>query len=415
MKVRFNKTTWRAVGGICASFLMLVSFQNCGKAGFDAELDSNLDVSSEAALNAKYGSITGAKVQDIPFSIETTFDTITYNSCADTHVVNKPGFFTLRAGAYSTGGIRIKQEFYDYADSNFKPVYPETALTETQYKEFLVDAPENNGAVAMMAIRPKNSLTDVYTKDGKAATLGVDIVALVGTLTHPQVLDAFSNRGVTANYFPFSPELRILEGELSYNANEANANIYRDILSNAGVLAITYVPKTAEINKVRAPDVTYPVKNAYGKAYSMTFSQLTSVTNAVSNPSRVLASVTERDLNTPTIGAQVWNCSRNYKIIRAADAAGYCPPHSQTDLSNPTIRSELEIARRHLRSDQWEINVTNRCAVPKGSISCYKETQYAGAPIVQYDLSQACFDPTNPLSPTPNSACMHFITVCTRD
>ncbi len=86
-----------------------MSFQNCGKAGFDSNLDSELDAGlSDAELSAKYGSSTAAKVKDIPFAPEATFDTITYNSCADDHLGSNPAFTSLKAGAYKTGGIKLK-------------------------------------------------------------------------------------------------------------------------------------------------------------------------------------------------------------------------------------------------------------------------------------------------------------------
>jgi len=414
MKVRFNKTTWRAASGIVASFLLVVSFQNCGKAGFDADLDNSLDLSSsDAALTTKYGTSTAAKVQNVPFAFESTFDTITYNSCAETHLRNNPAFASLKMGAYSSGGIKIKDDFYTYADQNFKPIYPETALSENQYKEYLADSPANAGAVPTVAVRVKNSLTDVYTANSNV-TLWQDVIPLVGNLTDPLVLDSYAKKGVTANYFPFSPEQRVMEASMSFNSDEALADTYRGIFQGSGILALTYMPQNAEaIYKVRSATTTYPVKSAYGKGYTLTFAQPSGVST---NPFHILGAVMETDLANPGVGARNWNCSRVYAVVRAQDAATLCPQHTYADLANPTIRSELNIARRTLRADEWDVNVSYRCVVPKKGVSCYKEENIT--PLVQYDTTKECFRPTNTNylgGTTPSARCLHYVTICTRD
>lgn len=416
MKVRLNKTTWRAVSGIAASFLLVVSFQNCGKAGFDADLDSNLESgSSDAALSAKYGESTAAKVQAIPFAFDATFDTITYNSCAESQLRTSNAFFSIKAGAYTTGGIKIKDEFYAYADQNFKPIYPEPTLTENQYKQYLADSPVNNGAVPSMAVRVKNSLTDVYTTN-KSVTLWSDVIPMVGTLTDSLVMDSFAQKGITANYFPFSPEQRVLEAGINFNSSEELAEEFRNIFMNSGVLSLTYMASNTEIYKLRSASDAYPVKTAYGKAYNLTFSPYAVSGGATNNPNHILSQINETDLSSPGVGSKFWNCSRRFSVIRAQDAAAYCPNHTYDQLKDPFIRAELEIARRHLRADQWDVNVTNRCAVPKGGVSCYKEEAVGGAPVVEYDLTKECFRSNGSYAgAVPSSKCMHFITVCTRD
>ena len=47
--------------------------------------------------------------------------------------------------------------------------------------------------------------------------------------------------------------------------------------------------------------------------------------------------------------------------------------------------------RRHLRADQWDVNVDLRCVVPKTGVSCYKEEAIAGSSIVEYNLANECF------------------------
>lgn len=417
MKVRFKKATWRAVGGILASFVLIVSFQNCGKAGFDSDLGSSLDAGlTDAELSAKYGSSMGAKVSSIPFAFDAGFDTITYNSCADTHLRNNPAFFSIKAGAYSTGGIKLSNEFFAFADTNFNPIYPATELSENQYKDFLADSPANNGAVATMAIRVRNSLTDVYTATNKL-TLWTDVIPLVAPLTDSLVMDSFAQKDTTANYFPFSPESKVMEAQMNFNSSESLANEYRSTFMTAAILSLTFLPNNGELFEVRSPAATTPVKTAYGKGYSMVFTPAPISGAATNNPNNILSSITEYDLQAPTTVTKSWNCNRRYRVIREQDASSLCPTQSYSDISgNATYRNELAVMRRHLRADQWDVNVAAGCVVPKGGVSCYKEESINGAPVTEYNLTQQCFRENGSYSTTvPNSRCMHWVTVCTRD
>lgn len=416
MKARFQKTTWRAVGGIAASFILVVSFQNCGKAGFDSNLDGELDLGSDAALTAKYGTSTAELVSKIPFAYEASLDTITYNSCATKNIVGKDGYFSIKAGAYNTGGIKLKQDFFDYADQNFSPIYPATSLSSEKYKELLQDSPANSRVTPNISVRAKSSLTDIYYNQSTGAlTLFKDIIPMIAELSNPLVSESIINKGVTANYFRFSPELRVMEGALSFNNDETQASDFRGKLSNQATLALTFTPPNEEIYKVSAASTTYPVKTAYGKGYSMSFSSMSGTTTG-SSINRVLSGVTETDLAKPTTSGSAWTCSRVYKIIRVEDSTAvgtnaYCPPHTADEIAGDArVRSELEIARRHLRADQWEVNVYRMCAVPKTGVSCYDEAAVvAGLPTVEYELSKDCY-------PVKSNAaqCLHYISICTR-
>lgn len=417
MKVHFSKITWRLVSGMSASLILLVSFQNCGKAGFDAELDTAIDSpSSDASLIAKYGETTAPKVQNIPFAFDAAFDTITYNSCAENHIRSNNAFTSLKAGAYFSGGLTIKSDFFSYVEQNFKPVYPETTLSINRYKEYLHDSPANSGSVLAMALRVKNSLEDIYTTNS-TVTLSKDVIPMVSNLTDPLVMDTIIQKGVKANYFPFSPEKKTIEGELNFNNDESLADEFRNTLMSSGVLALTYMVNETEIERVRSPSSAQgPVKTAYGKGYSLSFAPFPIAGAAVNNPNHILSQVVETNLESPTVGAKTWNCSNVYAIVRVQDAPVVCPAQSYDEIKgNATYRAKLAIARRHLRADQWDVNVKLNCAVPKGGVSCYKEESINNSPVVQYDLTKECFRPNGSYAGAiPDSRCLHFITICTR-
>ena len=428
MKVRFNKATWRTVGAICASFVLVVSFQNCGKAGFDSSLDDSLDSSSlDAALTSKYGSSTAAKVTDMPFAFDAGFDQIAYNSCAESgSLANSAAYFGLKAGAYQSSGLSLKQEFFDYADANFKPIYPATSLSKAQYEEFLADSPKNINAQMMMAIRERSNIANVYAKNTSLAS-GTDVIPLVDGLTSAYVMETLmSERGSVSRFFPFSSGSRVMEASLKYNSDQSIADSLRTVLENVGQLALTFNNDTTNLGSVISDSTTEPVRTAYGKGYRFSFNQPVGVSNGYV-PANIVSDLQEVDLSTGNV-ASTWNCSRVYKMVLVRDStnassAGYCPPHTAAELDNATVRRELEIVRRQFRADQWQVNVNYKCMVPKGTTpSCYTENLVNGTGQgVEYNISKECYNPMignstadYPSGIIPGARCMNYATICTK-
>ncbi|MGE5087017.1 MAG: hypothetical protein ACM3MG_11995 [Bacillota bacterium] len=437
MKVRFNKATWRTAGAICASFVLVVSFQNCGKAGFDSSLNDSVNSSSlDAALTAKYGSSTAAKVTDIPFAFDGGFDQIAYNSCAESGTLaTSTAYFGLKAGAYETSGLSLNSTFFDYADANFKPIYPATALSKAQYEEFLGDSPKNSKAQMMMAVRERGNIANVYAKTTSLVS-GTDVIPLVDTLTSAFVMETLmTERGSASRFFPFSSGSRVMEASLKYNSDQSIADSFRSILEGVGQLALTYNNDSTDLASVISDTSTSsagssstssPVRTAYGKGYRFSFSQPTGVSNSYV-PSNIVSDLQEVDLSTGNVVSS-WNCSRVYKIVLLRDSTnaasgGYCPPHTAAELENATIRRELEIVRRQFHADQWNVNVNYKCMVPKGTTpSCYTENIVNGAGQgVQYSTTAECYNPLignstadYPSGIIPGARCMNYATICTK-
>ena len=414
MNTRSYKNMGRAAASVVAGLVLLTSFQNCGKAGFDSELDSQSSSGcADPVLATKYGCNAAQKVEATPFAFDSGFDTISYLSCAADTVENAMGYFSIKAGAYSTGGVKIKSEFWDHADANFSPVYPAKNLSSNQYKNYLADSPKNQKAIPTVAMRAKGDLTQIYSTEctGSNVVYGRDIAPLVGDLTESLVMDTLVQKGVAANYFPFSAESKNFEASLSFNRSDSQAKSCRNFLMNKATLALTYMLDETDNYKVRAPDQeAYPVTKAYGKAYSMTFGSYPG--GLASNPDRVVTRLIETNLESPGTTAKTWNCNRKYKIVRTQDAATLCPSETFADLLNkPALRVEMEVLRRQFRADQWDVNVTLQCMVPKAGTSCYKEE--AITPLVEYDISKQCFSSTTGVN--ANARCLHFATICVRD
>ena len=419
MRIRFNSAKIRFIASMGAIGVLLLSFQNCGKAGFDAELGSNTDSgAADAALVEKYGQATAEKVQNIPFAYQGGFDTITYNSCAESNLMSAPGFFTLAAGSFSSQGISLKTEYFDYADQNFKPIYPETHLSENQYREFLADSPVNKKISANMAIRAKTDLSFLSAVIGTPA-VDKDVIPMAGTLSDTLVVDSLFPRGTNARYFPFSPEKKNIDSYVVLNDGENTAEKLREVLTDSSALTFTFRPESKEVSEISSSSKEYPLKTAYGRGYIMSFSPTPGL--GANNPRRIMSSIYEYDLSSNRAVADArWSCGRIW-VVSTKDLATsptLCPAMTFDDLKDQNNRNQLALWRRHLRPDQWDINVKLGCAVPKGDNSCYKEQQATPtSAVVEYSGNVECFR-TNRASyvgATPNSACVHFISMCVRN
>lgn len=436
----------RASGLVVGSFLLLVAFQNCGKAGFDSNLDEGIatNASTDPNLAAEFGSQDAAKVTSVPFAYDVTFDQIAYSSCFGAGLQSKPGHFTFRAGAYSTGGVKVRQAFFDYLKANFKPIAPATELSDNQIKTYMSKSPENNSAAPQFAIRTRGRPQVVRTSSSKA-TVGFDYINMLDNFNNDRMMDPLvKNRTTMTSFFPFATQhsQRTLEATLSYNSTEAlSAQVRQDFQNNA-MLATTFVDKTGDGYAARIPasatdstTKTTDLTRAYGTGYVLKFSaELAPYTSIVygatvpkyNNPSNILTSIQEVNLeNTSVSTSAKWTCAseRRYLIVRTQDAAIQCPKEKIDLMTGATYRQELEIVRRQLPAESWDVNIALRCVVPKEG-SCYaSETKSDGTLIpIQYNQANECYQGladaqagyVNPASP-PVNRCAQYVSICTRD
>lgn len=407
------------------SLILLVSFQNCGKAGFDGASETSLDFSSFSKTDAD------------PFAFNAAFDQISYNSCFGPASVGKPGFYSIKAGAYSSGGVSMSQAFksHVYNGETLKPIYPETTVTTEQVKNYLSKSGANTMAVPQLSLRTRSNVQQIRSPGG-SVTEYVDFVPMLSDLTddrwmHPIVTGGSS---ISNLFFNFAPEgARRLEASLSYNQTEAMAENMRNDLSSAGMLALTYRPRPdiAEPYAARAPS-SAPVGVAYGRGYHLMFGRAQSVLTACATgncaatnvaiydlaPTNILTAVTEIDLEKPTQAVAQWTCSqtRRYTVVRYADAATLCPPDPATYLTNSALRKEYEILRRHLSVQDWDVNMALRCVVPKKG-GCY-DSQYSNLNVA-YNQQEFCFQNLETYramygSSVPAKLCAQFVSICVK-
>lgn len=431
MKPKAHFSLVRRIGGITIGLgLLVTSFQNCGKAGFDSDMgESVLDSASsstDASLTEKYGSLYGPKVQNIPFAYDIEVDQITYNSCSSAGYQKKSGAFTFKIGAYkSTAGLKLRQTYHDYVTSNFKPVYPNTSVTVDEKKAYLYDSPKNQGVTLQFAYR--NYAQPYWVRNTSSPKASVDYVDYGLAATDDRVLTPLMHSSV-ANYFSLAPEAnqRTVEYSIFYNQNEAWADWFRRDLTPAGndgqrgLLALTFKKQAGEAFEPATP-TEGDSKVAYGRGFTFLFGKV-GAAPALNNPENVLMGVSEVSLESTSKPAVTgaWSCPSTLKllIVRPSDAASTCPAPSFTSLTNSALRDRLRIIRRHLPASQWDVNPELGCAVPK-SFDCYSADTYNGSLVpVQYDPSKECFeniaDKVYSSGTAPVAVCAQYISVCVK-
>jgi hypothetical protein len=403
---------------LAGSGALLFAFQNCGKAGFDQAIDAT-----------NVGTVD-AKSSAAPFAYDATFDQISYNSCANTGAYNKPGYFTIKAGAYANGGVAATSAFINYANSVLKPVYPATTVTVEQLKQFVGSTPENGEATLQMSVRTRGAPAQMLTLSGSTPAVGYDFVNLLGDLTDDRIMEPiFRSMGAYATYYPLAvtTSAKVMEASLSYNKDVGMAYSMRNEMANSRMLSLTYTAFRGAAFAARVPAGTTDSTVAYGRGYLMNFSAdiapntIIATGNAAAqpaiyNPNNILVGVQEINLQNPAAASgSGWTCpqSRRYVIMRAQDAAA-CPADSFDRLGDAAYRAELEIVRRHLRPDQWDVSVDYRCVVPKSG-SCY--TNSSGAEeTVEYNQANKCYYgvtgvPTNNVT----NRCAEYVSICNRN
>jgi hypothetical protein len=403
-----------------AGAVLVFAFQNCGKAGFDSALESSIE--------------TATKDATVSFAYNATFDQITYNSCFGAGLSSNPAYFTIKAGAYDSGGVNLTSTFISDAKTKLTPQYPSTTVTVEQMKAFVGETSENASATLQMALRTRGSPQQIRNPTGSSPALGTDYINLLTDLTDDRIMEPiFRALGGVVRYFPLAlnQTQRFLDAKITYNNDEGVAYSLRNDLSNNGMLALTYTAaSSSSAFAARIPAATSTDTSvAYGRGYIMNFAadiapmtQIITGQTAVQpnskNPNNILVSVSEVNLQNPSVGSgATWACAqaRRYLIVKTEDAATYCPMDSVDRMADAGYRRELEIIRRHLPPEQWNISVDRRCVVPKSG-SCYKNSAGTLEEPVEYNQANECYQGIQGLAnPAITKRCAQYVTVCLRN
>ncbi|MFP5520564.1 MAG: hypothetical protein ACLGGX_11715 [Bdellovibrionia bacterium] len=439
MKKSQLQVQWRRLGLTLVGLSLLVSFQNCSQSGF--ETDEGL-VSEEAASESettpalstmnvdKYGRTIAKKLDAMPLAYSVGFNQITYNSCSGKSIASKAGMFSLKFGAYGSGGLRVSQEARNYYmdQNNFRPIAPATELTLGQKKNYLYDSPLNRDLVLQMAWRTKDR--PGWLRSSKPVA-GKDYKDLTMNLSDDRMLDPLVKSDQSwVRHFPFATEtkFRNLEGFLFYNDSEGNAEFFRDDLQSGmstdgtqGMVAFAFRKETGDPQIPLMVNENSNGDKAYGVGYTFGFGSYGTIPN---NPTNIMKTIDEIDLNTGGATGAVWSCPNSlvFKIVRREDAAANCPTESFSAAADVVHRQNLAIVRNQLPAGLWDVNISRRCVVPKG-FECYPNETRNGAVVgVNYSgNSQECFQAHKPAShysaANPGAVlnyCAQHISICLR-
>lgn len=373
-----------------------LAFQNCSEPSSDEGEEVKASTTEKTA-----------------FAYDAVFDTIGYMSCDDLQPGNfdASAYFTFRAGAYTSGGLRVKTDYFNGKEKE---------LTDDSGRITYVTSSSTNTKTQMqLAIRTLANFQGVFTHSGTAQPnvdyqmfmpeLGtVDMTTpLIKNIPSQQRIRYMRNGLVTGDRF---------EGSLHFGDSVELGDSLRQMLSAEGMLALTYSNLEGQLKtEARSPADFFegapdPKQAVYGKGLIVRFRQPTPPTGTVQGliSNYALREATEINLedrnNTTNISA--WSCpiSLQFRIVRPEDLD--IPEARCNAAPDPaSLSADLAIARRVLRVEDWYIDMANRCIVTK---KYQGKGCYGSAQTVQYDLSKTC---------TPGSSteqCLHIASLCYR-
>jgi hypothetical protein len=419
ISVRFGGDSMRKKASIavltvlCLS--MLIVFQNCG-----SDLPTNY-FSSQGGSNDLYTM----KV-----------DQLAYMSCAEQQdVANEQGmFFTFRAGAYGdTAGLSLSSSFLE----KYKYKKNREVLSILEQDTII------GGSQIQFSVRKQSNLAQMFISNGSSDGVdGLDYDFTFGILGSEELsaslLTTNSTRSGWLNYWsPAGVNYdAYFQGTMTFNNSESDANAVRNAMTAGGYVLTTAFGDTTNAANIRFPDYTVdddttnddsevPSNVAFGVGLKLGFKQPTPLnwnyagTPYISMPKRVLASVSEYDLSSPSRSKGTWTCPTNlqFRVIYPTDATladntGVGTPLCGVAEDPASPSADLLRVRNSLPSQDWYVDMAKKCIVPRRAAvgSCYgidagtKDTRR-----VNYKVTTAC----NPdIVNASADVCAHFVSIC---
>lgn len=142
----------RLIIPIAGLAIIVFTFQNCGRSGFEtAGEDTLLSVSG----------VTPTSKQTSPVAFDVGLDAIAYNSCVPSNR-QASGYATVRATASGPkGGARLTQDFLTSAAGQLIPILGNPDVLDIQYKQLLESI--ESGAEVQASFRSSTDLQATYT------------------------------------------------------------------------------------------------------------------------------------------------------------------------------------------------------------------------------------------------------------
>ncbi len=442
-----------------------MTFQNCGRSGFQTVDEGDLLSSSLSGSNPS-GKASA------PIAFDVGLDSITYNSCVPT-IKTAASYFTIKTTATGLrGGARLTSEFLNSAATTLRPILGNAQVADVQYKELIEQS--NSGLVAQVALRSATDFRAAYTGTTQGGVWGSFDYLTDDSWMTPVVASA---RRASNAWVGYSNRAPMNKARLDFNFNQdfPNSDYWSSLLSGQAFrscaaqgcqgygqfhIAVGF-SEDGDKNLIRSPTAYNSVQSkAVGRGYQMQFGY---ANNSSVAGLRVVKNINEYNMatGTPIIegnSATQWRCteipimSANQRGLASALQTSavdgrYDVSNSNRFLCNPmsgsfatSSFSQLNIAkiREILPPSQWQLGYQNTaagsrlCVVPVG-MDCYpsNETFPNYDPVtgssrpypyyVEYDSSKRCINEDNMSTELTrvdatalNAVCAHYITVCTK-
>lgn len=424
------------IGIVFCCLGIAVSFQNCGKAGLEATSITSASLDPDA----KTVPALSADFRGLPFPFDAKINQIGYLSCGN------PRLFTFRVGAFdaseiptlgqTSAGITLRTQFLSGFDNKAKKFAP--ALRTAKFEEVMRHPATHLDSQLALSFRAM----DNYDQSTPAYTLGNNKVferSLLQSLDSENILSAFiKNRQAS---FSFLNRRATIPGQSSIRADFAvnkgqtaidYTNFTQDFCSAGDFCSLGQNPIELVLGFSKSEDFTKglglsPILNApndsskrLARSYKLGFQNPDSIRSP-----RTLAGVEETDQQVGLIDdSSQWKCSDfRFRVVKESDrlnilpsGRAVCPKEpAQAFDKNPAAVDAIKAIRRFLPSDQWDINLTEKCVVQYSdrSPSCYDGLDAA---IVSYDPRDR--DCVSGFLGNPQQGnlkvCPHYFSMCIR-
>lgn len=401
---------WQPASILVGIFALMMFFQNCSSAVPFGTVD-------------RFASLVESDV----FPYEVSVDQVAYMSCSEQENVPQDGtFFTFKVGAYRNGGLRVTEEFRNEV----------IRLNDESVVNALMQNFASTGSRLQLAIRPIDNLQLIYLTEnnGQDGLQGEDFYNIFTTIGDQAFTSMlwYMEPGDYLRYWPgaqFDSDYR-LEGTMRFLDSELIEGDLRNFMNNRGVLAVTFSEEGDTIARgpgSQSGDAKSLAKEVYGVALSPRFKQPLAPgggSPGAAMPSRVLSSVQEIIVDRRRNGTVpgTWSCpdQLQFKIVLPQDALIYNEEAVVTGTRcgmtpDPVqLSADLKAIRQSLPSEDWYVDLTRRCVVPKPERttagSCYgKNSNIEQTHIINYDAYQnGCGFGTE------RGLCPHFVSICVK-
>lgn len=386
-----QRATWMS-GVVGVSLLTMVSFQNCTQ-----------------PVPVEEGDEIASMGEKLSFAYTTTVDQIAYMSCSnvDPSTVDASTYFTVRAGAYRNAGLSLRETFFSELAKK----------TSDVQKDVLSNSAVNSSTMLQLAIRDINNFQTVRAAGGtaKAGYDYTNVLEPLGTYDMSELLVDLPAGSRLKYVRNGTVQGSRLEGSLYFTQNYSTADAIRKLLTNGSYFTLTYtnageqggagseILARGEYDVSGAGDSN---RSVFGSGFSFTFGQPNASPLYTQFPQAVVKSVTEFNLENiaDRSGLGTWTCpaTMQFRIVRASDISA--PGANCRKMPDPaTLTPELAVIRNTLKTEDWWVDMDNRCIIAKKSgPDCY-----GTATSVKYTMGDSC-------NTQGNDACVQYASICYR-